>query len=100
MASRTDTSNRFAPFGISPKRPGSTPRAAEISMSLLSHLNGWEIVAISAMILVLIGARYLPALARGFGDDIKEFKKSSREIQDEISATIHDDDDSGGPLAA
>ena len=55
---------------------------------MFAMLNGWEVVAILAVVLILFGAKRLPELARGLGQGIKEFKKSSREIQDEISAAI------------
>lgn len=45
----------------------------------LAMLNMWEIVLIIAVVLLLFGARKLPELARGLGQGIKEFKKSSRE---------------------
>jgi sec-independent protein translocase protein TatA len=51
-------------------------------------LNGWEVVAILAVVLIIFGAKKLPELARGLGQGIKEFKKSSREIQDEIQQAI------------
>jgi sec-independent protein translocase protein TatA len=51
-------------------------------------LNGWEVVAILAVVLILFGAKRLPELARGLGQGIREFKKSSREIQDEIQQAI------------
>lgn len=51
-------------------------------------LNGWEVVAILAIVLIIFGAKKLPELARGLGQGIKEFKKSSREIQDEITQAI------------
>ena len=51
---------------------------------ILAWLNGWEVVAILAVVLIIFGAKKLPELARGLGQGIKEFKKSSREIQDEI----------------
>lgn len=54
----------------------------------LAMLNGWEIVAILAVVLILFGAKKLPELAKGLGQGIKEFKKSSREIQDEINQAI------------
>jgi len=52
---------------------------------ILALLNGMEVVAILAIVLVLFGAKKLPELARGLGQGIKEFKKSSREIQDELN---------------
>ena len=51
-------------------------------------LNGWEVVAILAVVLIVFGAKKLPELARGLGQGIKEFKKSTREIQDEITSSI------------
>ncbi len=51
-------------------------------------LNGWEIVLILAVVLVLFGAKKLPELARGLGQGIREFKKSSREITDELQTAM------------
>ncbi|MEW6159380.1 MAG: twin-arginine translocase TatA/TatE family subunit [Verrucomicrobiota bacterium] len=51
-------------------------------------LNGWEIVLILAIVLLLFGARKLPELARGLGQGIKEFKKSSRETPETPRQTI------------
>ena len=42
-------------------------------------LGGWEIVLILAVVLLLFGARKLPELAKGLGQGIREFKKSSRD---------------------
>ena len=55
---------------------------------MLAMLNGWEVVAILAVVLIVFGAKKLPELARGLGQGIKEFKKSSREIQEEITQAI------------
>ena len=46
-------------------------------------LNGWEIVAVLAIVLLIFGAKKLPELARGLGQGIKEFKKSSKETPEE-----------------
>jgi len=52
---------------------------------------GWpEIIAILAVVLLLFGAKKLPELARGLGGGIKEFKKASREIQDEIQGAVEE----------
>src|SRR3954454_5950317 len=56
--------------------------------AMFAMLNGWEVVAILAIVLVLFGAKKLPELARGLGQGIKEFKKSSREIQDELNEAM------------
>jgi sec-independent protein translocase protein TatA len=46
---------------------------------VFAFLNGWEIVALLAVILLLFGAKRLPGLARGLGQGVREFKKSSSE---------------------
>jgi sec-independent protein translocase protein TatA len=43
-----------------------------------------EIILILAVILILFGAKKIPELARGMGQGIKEFKKATREVTDEI----------------
>lgn len=53
-------------------------------------LGGWEIVLILAVVLILFGAKKVPELARGLGQGIKEFKKATREVTDEISNATND----------
>ena len=53
-------------------------------------LGGWEVVLIFAVILILFGAKKLPELARGLGQGIKEFKKATREVTDEIQNATDD----------
>jgi len=53
-------------------------------------LGGWEIVLILAVVLILFGAKKLPELAKGLGTGIKEFKKATREVTDEISSAMDD----------
>ncbi|MGA1237300.1 MAG: twin-arginine translocase TatA/TatE family subunit [Limisphaerales bacterium] len=50
-----------------------------MNATLLGMLNGWEIVLIVAVVLLLFGARKLPDLARGMGQGIKEFRKATKE---------------------
>jgi sec-independent protein translocase protein TatA len=47
-------------------------------------------VAILAVVLLLFGAKKLPELARGLGKGITEFKKASREVQEEIERAIEE----------
>lgn len=47
-------------------------------------IGGWELVLILAVVLVLFGAKKLPELAKGLGQGIKEFKKATRDVQDEL----------------
>ena len=55
-----------------------------MTMLGLFNLGGGEIVLILALVLILFGAKKLPELAKGLGQGIKEFKKSSREAVDQI----------------
>ena len=50
--------------------------------------GGWEIVLILAVVLILFGAKKLPELAKGLGTGIKEFKKATREVTEEISSAM------------
>jgi len=47
-------------------------------------LGGTEVVLILAVILILFGAKKIPELAKGMGQGIKEFKKATREVTDEL----------------
>ena len=51
---------------------------------LAGFFGGWEIVLILAVVLLLFGAKKLPELAKGLGTGIKEFKKATREVTEEI----------------
>jgi sec-independent protein translocase protein TatA len=53
-------------------------------------LGGWEIILILAVVLILFGAKKLPELAKGLGSGIKEFKKATREVTDEIQNAAED----------
>ena len=62
-----------------------------------AFLGGWEIVLILAVVLILFGAKKLPELAKGLGQGIKEFKKASREVTDEIQGAMEDTNYSAPP---
>jgi sec-independent protein translocase protein TatA len=56
---------------------------------------GWtlgpgEIFVILLLLLLLFGAKRLPELARSLGQGVREFKKSVKEISEDVS-----DDDAG-----
>jgi sec-independent protein translocase protein TatA len=53
---------------------------------------GWpEIIGILVIVLVLFGAKKVPELMRGMGHGIKEFKKATREVQDEVQRAIEEE---------
>jgi sec-independent protein translocase protein TatA len=56
-----------------------------MNITFAAMLGGWEIVLILAVVLILFGAKKIPELAKGLGSGIKEFKKATREVTDEIN---------------
>jgi len=55
-------------------------------------LGAGEIILILFIILLLFGAKKLPELAKGLGKGIKEFKKASNEVTEEINKVDKDTD--------
>ena len=53
-------------------------------------LGGWEWIILILAVLLLFGSKKIPELARGLGQGIKEFKKATREVTDEIQNTTTD----------
>jgi sec-independent protein translocase protein TatA len=48
-------------------------------------LGSQEIILILLVILVLFGARKIPEMMQGLGKGIREFKKASRDIEEEVT---------------
>ena len=49
-----------------------------------------EILLVLAVILIFFGAKKLPELAKGMGQGIKEFKKATRDVNNELERAIDD----------
>jgi sec-independent protein translocase protein TatA len=54
------------------------------------NLGGGEVFVILAVVLILFGAKKIPELAKGMGQGIKEFKKATREVSDELHNSMSD----------
>ena len=50
--------------------------------------GGWEIVLILAVILILLGARRLPELARGLGLGIREFQRATDDLAEDAGKSL------------
>ena len=50
-----------------------------------------ELIIIMFIILLIFGAKKLPELAQGLGKGIREFKKASNDIQEELSINKPDE---------
>ena len=55
-----------------------------MNVMLAAWLGGMEWVIVILAILLLFGSKKIPELAKGLGQGIKEFKKATREVTDEI----------------
>lgn len=51
---------------------------------LVAFIGTGEAVVIGIVFLVLFGAKKVPELMKGLGQGMREFKKASREVQDEL----------------
>ena len=54
------------------------------------NLGGGEVIVILVLVLVLFGAKKLPELAKGLGTGIKEFKKATREVTEEVHSAMEE----------
>lgn len=59
-------------------------------LAFLQNLSSWEIILIFLVVLLFFGAKRLPELFRSFGKSMKEFKKATSEIEDDIRTAMED----------
>ncbi|MBR4598041.1 MAG: twin-arginine translocase TatA/TatE family subunit [Opitutales bacterium] len=57
------------------------------------NIGNTELIIILVIILLLFGAKKLPELARGLGKSMQEFKKASREVEDNFRDAINEDEE-------
>ncbi|MEO0510281.1 MAG: twin-arginine translocase TatA/TatE family subunit [Verrucomicrobiota bacterium] len=59
--------------------------------AFIQNLSSWEIVLIFLVVLLFFGAKRLPELFRSFGKSMKEFKKATTEIEEDIRSAMEDE---------
>lgn len=62
------------------------------ALAFIQNLNTPEIILIFLVVLLLFGAKRLPELFRSLGKSIKEFKKATSEIEDDIRTAMDSDE--------
>ena len=60
-------------------------------LALIGGLQGPELILILVVILIFFGAKKLPELAKGLGQGIKEFKKATKDVQQDLHQAMEED---------
>jgi sec-independent protein translocase protein TatA len=55
---------------------------------MFANLNGWHLVIILAVVLLMFGAPKLPGLARSLGQSARIFKSEVKTMKDESDAPV------------
>ena len=61
------------------------------STAFLQNIGTQELILIFLLALLLFGAKRLPELSKSFGKSIKEFKKATSGVEDEIRTAMDTD---------
>lgn len=61
------------------------------TLAFLQSLGPMEIFVVVFIILLLFGAKKLPELAKGMGKAMKEFKKATKDVEDDIKSAMDED---------
>jgi sec-independent protein translocase protein TatA len=54
----------------------------------MGNLGTTEILLIFLVILIFFGAKKIPELAQGLGKGIREFKKATREVEEDVTSEV------------
>jgi sec-independent protein translocase protein TatA len=62
-----------------------------LNIGFLQSLGAPEIFIIVFLVLLLFGAKKLPELARGMGKAMKEFKKATKDVEDDLRTAMDEE---------
>lgn len=51
------------------------------------NIGPWELILILAVALVVVGPKKLPEMGRAVGNGLREFRKATQDIRDQIDIT-------------
>lgn len=54
----------------------------------MGNLGTTELLLIVLVVLIFFGSKKIPELAQGLGKGIREFKKATREIEDDVTDEV------------
>lgn len=60
-------------------------------LGFIQNLGAMEIFLILLIVLLLFGAKRLPELSRSIGKSLREFKKATSDVEDDIRSAMNDD---------
>lgn len=63
------------------------------TLAFLQNLSAPELIIIFLIVLLLFGAKRLPGLFKSFGESIKEFKKATSGIENDIRSAMDTEDE-------
>jgi len=61
------------------------------SLAFLQNLSPVQIILVLFIILLLFGAKRLPELGQGLGKFVREFKKTTSQIEEDIRSSIEEE---------
>jgi sec-independent protein translocase protein TatA len=64
----------------------------------MGNLGATEIIIIVLVVLLFFGAKKIPELMQGLGKGIREFKKATRDIEEDITKEVKKIDDPSGKM--
>ena len=64
-----------------------------LQIAFIQNLGAQELILIFLIVLLLFGAKRMPELFRSFGKSIKEFKKATSDVQEDIRTAMDSEDE-------
>jgi sec-independent protein translocase protein TatA len=70
------------------------------TLAFIENINGPEMILIFLVVLLLFGAERLPGLFKSLGQSVREFKKATRGIEEDIRTAMDVEPERVAPRAA